>query len=210
MIAIIDYGVGNVGSILNMLRHVGVSAIITKDQLEIENASKLILPGVGAFDEGMTRLNNSGLTKILNQKVIDKATPILGVCLGMQMMTRGSEEGSQPGLNWINAHCIKFQFNQIEENRNLRVPHMGWNDVEIKKDEINLFPKIDKELQFYFAHSFHLVCEESIILGTTKYGYEFPVAFKRDNILGVQFHPEKSHQFGMNFLKAFATSKELI
>ena len=203
MIAIIDYGVGNVGSISNMLKYVGVPAIITKDHSEIEIASKLILPGVGAFDEGMRRLNESGLMEILNQKVLDRATPILGICLGMQMMTKGSEEGTMAGLNWIDAKCIKFKFDQVEENRNLRVPHMGWNDVEIRKDENNLFPKIDNEVQFYFAHSYHLVCEENIILATTKYGYEFPVAFKKGKIFGVQFHPEKSHQFGMNFLKAF-------
>lgn len=204
MIAIIDYGVGNVGSILNMLKYVGIPAIITNDHSEIEIASKLILPGVGAFDEGMRRLNESGLTEILNQKVLDRATPILGICLGMQMMTKGSEEGNMAGLNWIDANCIKFQFDQVEENRNLRIPHMGWNNVEIKMDENNLFPRIDNEVQFYFAHSYHLVCEEHIILATTKYGYEFPVAFKKGKIFGVQFHPEKSHKFGMNFLKAFA------
>ncbi len=204
MIAIIDYGVGNVGSILNMLKYVGVPATITKDPSEIEIASKLILPGVGAFDEGMKRLNESGLTGILNEKVIDRATPILGICLGMQMMTMGSEEGTMAGLNWIDAHCIRFQFDQHEEKTNLRVPHMGWNNLQIKKDENNLFPRIENELQFYFAHSYHLVCESNIILATAKYGYEFPVAFKKGKIFGVQFHPEKSHKFGMNFLKAFA------
>ena len=205
MVAIIDYGVGNVGSILNMLNHIGISAIITKDYSEIYNASKLILPGVGSFDQAITLFNKSGLRDLINDKVINQAIPILGICLGMQMMTKGSEEGKMPGLDWIDAKCIKFNFDK--DDKTLRIPHMGWNDTYPQNTANLLFPKIDGELQFYFAHSYHVICNKNIILATTKYGYEFPVAFKKDNILGVQFHPEKSHQFGMNFLKAFSNNQ---
>ena len=205
MIAIIDYGMGNVGSILNMMKYLGIQAIITNDHSEIENASKLILPGVGSFDHGMTLLNESGLRNLIDKKVINERVPVLGICLGMQMMTKGSEEGNIPGLNWIDAKCIKFKFDT--NDKNLRVPHMGWNEVYSQEGENLLFPMIDQELQFYFAHSYHLVCDNDIIIATTKYGYEFPVAFKKDNILGAQFHPEKSHQFGMNFFKSFNNIK---
>lgn len=202
MIAIINYGVGNVGSIFNMLNHIGVKSIVTKDPSEIKSASKLILPGVGAFDPGMTLLNNSGVRELLEERVTNEKTPVLGICLGMQMMSKGSEEGQLSGLGWIDAACQKFKLDTAHQS--LRIPHMGWNDVFSKYDENSLFPKIDEELQFYFAHSYHLVCDDSLVMATTIYGYEFPVAVKKDNIFGVQFHPEKSHKFGMNFLKAFA------
>lgn len=205
MTAIIDYGVGNVGSILNMMKHIGIPAIITKDHSEIKHASKLILPGVGSFDQGITLFNKSGLRELIDEKVIDQGIPILGICLGMQMMTQGSEEGQLDGLNWIDAKCVKFQFDK--NDKTLRIPHMGWNDVLARKPANLLFPMIDGELQFYFAHSYHVVCNDEITTATTKYGYEFSVAFRKDNILGVQFHPEKSHQFGMNFLKAFGNNQ---
>lgn len=204
MIAIIDYGVGNVGSIFNMLNHIGIKSTITKDLSEIKNASKIILPGVGAFDQGMTLLIKSGLRELLEEQVMNQKVPILGICLGMQMMTKGSEEGKLQGLNWIDASCIKFKLDKNDQS--LRIPHMGWNDAFLKKEEDPLFPKIDGELQFYFAHSYHIICNNDIVIATTNYGYEFPIAFKKDNILGVQFHPEKSHKFGMNFLEAFANN----
>ncbi len=203
MIGIIDYGVGNVGSILNILKHIGVDALLAKTPSDIEKATKLILPGVGSFDYGMTLLNESGLREVVDKKVISDGFPALGICLGMQMMTTGSEEGTLGGLNWINGNCIRFRF--AEDLRGIRIPHMGWNDVYLQKDKDLFFPKINDELQFYFAHSYHLVCSDEIVTATCKYGYEFPVAFRKDNIFGAQFHPEKSHQFGMNFLKAFAT-----
>jgi imidazole glycerol-phosphate synthase subunit HisH len=202
MIAIIDYGVGNVGSIFNMFNHLGISSIVSKDPSVIENASKLILPGVGSFDQGMTLLNGSGLRDLLDDKVLNQQTPILGICLGMQMMTKGSEEGILPGLNWVEGECLKFKF--ADSDKSLRIPHMGWNDVIPKNVENSSFQTINNELRFYFAHSYHLVCNEDIVTATASYGYEFPVAFKKNNISGAQFHPEKSHQFGMNFLKAFA------
>ena len=208
MIAIIDYGVGNLGSISNMMKHSGIEAIITKDPYQIANASKLVLPGVGSFDHGMNLLNASGLRGIIDKKVGTDQIPVLGICLGMQMMTKGSEEGNVPGLNWIDAECIKFKFDR--NDKSLRIPHMGWNDVYVQKDENLLFPMIDNELQFYFAHSYHLVCNHNITIATTTYGYEFAVAFKKDNLFGAQFHPEKSHQFGMNFLKAFSNYQNII
>lgn len=202
MIAIIDYGVGNVGSILNMLKHISVDAFLAKTPSDIEKATKLILPGVGSFDYGMTLLNESGLREVVDKKVIADNLPVLGICLGMQMMTRGSEEGTLSGLNWINGNCVRFKFN--ENLKNTRIPHIGWNDIFVQKDQDSFFPMINEELQFYFAHSYHLICNDEIVTATCNYGYEFPVAFHKDNIFGAQFHPEKSHQFGMNFLKAFA------
>lgn len=202
MIGIIDYGVGNVGSILNMLKHIGVDAILAKTPSDIEKATKLILPGVGSFDYGMILLNESGLREVVDKKVITEKLPVLGICLGMQMMTKGSEEGNLPGLNWIDGNCIRFRFD--DEQKSIRIPHMGWNDIYPQKANDYFFPMINDELQFYFAHSYHLVCNDEIITASCKYGYEFPVAFRKDNIFGAQFHPEKSHQFGMNFLKAFA------
>ncbi len=203
MIAIIDYGLGNVGSIYNMLRVIGAPAVITKDPAEITGASKLILPGVGSFDQAITLLNNSGLRGLLEEKVISGSTPILGICLGMQIMTRGSEEGSLPGLGWFDAHCIKFSF-KTPETSNLKIPHMGWNDIVPVNDPGNLFGSIDEELKFYFAHSYHLTDASQYEIASACYGYQFTVALKRGNILGVQFHPERSHMFGIHLFKAFA------
>lgn len=205
MTIIIKYGLGNVGSIYNMCKYIGSDVMISNSFDEIEKASSLILPGVGSFDQGMSLLEQNGLKQLLHFKVIEQKVPVLGICLGMQLMTKGSEEGNLPGLNWIDAKCIKFKFDK--NDKTLRIPHMGWNDIYVKKTESMLFPMIDDELQFYFAHSYHIVCNTDIIMATTRYGYEFPVAFKKDNILGVQFHPEKSHQFGMNFLKAFTNNQ---
>lgn len=202
MIAIIDYGLGNVGSILNMLNFIGIPGMITKDVSEIENASKLILPGVGSFDQAITLLNRSGLRELISHKVMTQLTPILGICLGMQIMTEKSEEGKMPGLGWIKACCQKFQFDS--NNNSLKIPHMGWNDIYPASNDLNYFAKIDDEMRFYFAHSYHLINAEKISIATTHYGYNFTVAIKQNNILGVQFHPEKSHMFGIQLFKSFA------
>lgn len=201
MVVIINYGMGNIGSISNMLKRVGAEAIVSSNPQEIKKAARLILPGVGAFNNGMDNLNNLGLTSVLNEKVIQQKTPILGICLGMQLMTKSSEEGSRPGLGWIDASTIRFKFGK--EKQNLKIPHMGWNTIKWKKESV-LFRDMFEEPRFYFVHSYHAVCnDEEDILATTNYGYDFVSAFQRDNIIGVQFHPEKSHKFGMQVLRNF-------
>lgn len=202
MIVIIDYGMGNLGSILNMLKKVGVrDAKISAYPKDIEQADKLILPGVGAFDTGMHHLRETGLIPLLNEKVLKAKTPTLGVCLGMQLMAKVSEEGELPGLGWFNAETIRFRFDSKQTG--LKVPHMGWNTVNIKQ-EGTLFKDMYPQARFYFVHSFHLVAYEvTNVLTTTEYGYEFVSAIQREHIMAAQFHPEKSHKFGMKLYKNF-------
>ncbi len=200
-IAIIDYGVGNPASVHNLLRKIGVETFVSSQPREIALAQKLILPGVGSFDYGMSQLKKLGLETMLNDTVMNKKTPILGICLGMQLMTEGSEEGNTPGLGWLAAETIKLRF---PDNEALRVPHMGWNLVRAKKEN-NLLDNSNPEVRFYFVHSYHVVCRnKSDVLLSTTYGVEFTSAFQSNNIIGVQFHPEKSHRFGYAFLKNFA------
>jgi len=201
VIVIIDYGMGNLGSIHNMLRKVNAEAIISADPKEIANADKLILPGVGAFDHAMANLNNLNLTPLLNEKVLIEKIPLLGVCLGMQLLTKRSEEGTMPGLNWIDAETVRFKF---ENNEKLKIPHMGWNTVEIKRND-SLFKNMGIEPRFYFVHSYYVKCyDQDNILTTTDYGGDFCSSVVKDDIRGVQFHPEKSHKFGMQLLRNFA------
>lgn len=202
MIVIVDYGMGNLGSILNMLKKIAVPAIISNKHDEIQNAEKLILPGVGAFDNGMKNLTDLGITEILNKKVLEQQTPVLGICLGMQLMAKDSEEGKYNGLGWFNASVIRFQFS--EHKPQLKIPHMGWNTVTPSR-ESNLIKDLPNESRFYFVHSFHYKNNEKRdILLTTNYGYEFTSAVCKKNIFGVQFHPEKSHKFGMAVLNNFS------
>lgn len=202
MIVIINYGLGNVGSIYNMLKYIGIPSKVSENLDDIKNATKLILPGVGAFDFGMKLLQEKDYIELLNKKVLEERVPIVGICLGMQLMFESSEEGVAKGLSWVQGNCIKFRDN-LEASKNLKVPHMGWNDIFLRK-KTDLFDLVDNELRFYFAHSYHLTCNENYILAESNYGYTFPVVIKKDNILGVQFHPEKSHIFGMNFFKSFS------
>lgn len=205
-ITIIDFGIGNPGSILNMLKHIGVPAHLTGVPSEILEAEKLILPGIGAFDPGMARLNERGLVDVLNQKVIKERTPILGVCLGLQLFTHGSEEGSRPGLGWLDAEVVRFNFGTENTDRmhRLRVPHMGWNEIQTQRPH-PLLKGLELESRFYFTHSYHVRCRESeLVLATTNYGFHFHSVVGRGNILGVQFHPEKSHRYGMQLLKNYA------
>jgi imidazole glycerol-phosphate synthase subunit HisH len=203
MIVIIDYDMGNVGSIANMIKKVGGDSIITRDKATIEAAEKLILPGVGAFDTGMQNIEKFGLLELLNWKVQEKKTPILGVCLGMQLLTESSEEGKLPGLSWIKAKTIKFPSDMTQNERRLTVPHMGWNDARIKKTD-KLFQNVTETPRFYFVHSYYVKCDnESDILCETDYGITFTSALNRDNIWGMQFHPEKSHKFGMRLYQCF-------
>lgn len=203
IVIVIDYGLGNLGSIVNMLRKVGAEVVISSDIATIKQADKLILPGVGAFDSGMRNLQDRGLIPVLNRKVLRDKTPILGLCLGAQLFTRRSEEGSLPGFGWLEADTIRFKFNQFQSN--LKIPHMGWNYVNIKqRGPLWTDFEHEEEIRYYFVHSFHLVCHDEVnILATTVYGYEFPSVIKKDNIIGTQFHPEKSHKYGMKLLKNF-------
>lgn len=201
MLVIIDCGMGNLGSVANMLKKVGAEAIISSNISDIEKAEKLILPGMGAFDYGMKKLGDLRLIPVLNHKVIERGTPILGICLGMQLFTNSSEEGSLPGLGWVNAETVRFRFDNIQGKN--RIPHMGWNTVKIVKRS-PLFDDFDSEPRFYFVHSYHVRCrDEDDILTETFYGYEFASSIWRGNIVGVQFHPEKSHKFGMKLLRNF-------
>jgi glutamine amidotransferase len=201
MICIVDYGLGNLGSIRNMLKKVGFPSVVSSSADEIRAAQKLILPGVGAFDAGMRNLNDSGLVPALEEKVLAGNTPILGICLGMQLMTKSSEEGQLPGLGWIDAHTRLFAF---PEGEKLPVPHMGWREVTAQKPDI-LTKDMDSDARFYFVHSYRVMCEDvSDELYSARYGIKFTAAFARGNIRGVQFHPEKSHKFGMALLRNFA------
>ena len=198
VITIIDYGIGNIGSLENMIRKAGGTSIVTSNPEDIKVAKKLILPGVGAFDNGMKNLNNLNLIEILNKKVLEEKIPILGVCLGIQLFTKSSEEGILPGLGWIDARTVKFNFS----NKNLKIPHMGWNSVNIKK-ESKLFKGLINP-EFYFVHSYHLVCnDEKDILATTNYGYDFISSIQKNNIFGLQFHPEKSLKSGLKIIENF-------
>lgn len=205
MIVIIDYGMGNLGSIFNMFRKIGAESTISSDPSIIKSAAKLILPGVGSFDNGMKNLKDQNLIEILGRKVFVDKTPILGICLGMQLLTRCSEEGTLPGLGWVDARTVRFDF---RENRdNLKVPHMGWNGVHLQKIS-PLYNEMFAEPRFYFVHSYHVVCNDPAdVLSKTRHGFDFTSSLQRGNIFGTQFHPEKSHKFGMKLLKNFAELK---
>jgi glutamine amidotransferase len=198
-IIIIDYNMGNPVSIKNMIKRIGYDAIITANANEIMSAKKCILPGVGAFDAAMNNLIQLDLTKILKLKILEEKIPVLGICLGMHLMTNRSEEGKEPGFGFIDAEVKKFSF----ESKSLKIPHMGWNLINIKKNN-KLLTDLPIEPRFYFVHSFYVHCNnEEHIITTTNYGNNFVSSFEKENIMGVQFHPEKSHKFGMQLLKNF-------
>jgi glutamine amidotransferase len=201
MITIIDYGMGNVGSILNMLKRIGVSARVSSNSDHIRSATKLILPGVGSFDSGMSNLANSGFRELLDEKVLVQRTPVLGLCLGMQLLGSRSEEGKLKGLGWIDAETVRFP--PSTKAAGLKIPHMGWNSVKTTASS-PLFASFAEPPRFYFVHSYHMVCSDpSDIAATVSHGLEVTAAISRDNVMGVQFHPEKSHTYGMQLLKAF-------
>ena len=203
MNVIIDYGIGNVGSIANMLRKINVKSVVTSDPLEIKKADRLILCGVGAFDDGMRKLESLGIVDVLKEKVLENNTPILGICLGMQLLTNGSEEGNKSGLGFINAYAKKLDFSTLTDNSRLRVPHMGWNEVELVKPS-PLFDNMYESPRFYFVHSYHVVLNDvQDELLRTNYGFSLTAAFEKNNIIGAQFHPEKSHKFGIRLYENF-------
>tara|TARA_Y100001958_G_C21243317_1_gene572054 strand:+ start:3409 stop:4026 length:618 start_codon:yes stop_codon:yes gene_type:complete len=199
MIIIIDYGMGNLGSIMNMFKYLNIDAEISNDIKHIKKASKLVLPGVGSFDAAMEKINTSGISKALNELSIEKKIPTLGICLGMQLLTNGSEEGSLPGLGWIDADTKAFP-----KNDKFKIPHVGWN---LAKPIINneITSDLEGKSRFYFVHSFYVdVKNDKNTLMKTSYGIDFDSGIFKDNIYGFQFHPEKSHKFGMQILKNFA------
>ncbi|MBS1659708.1 MAG: imidazole glycerol phosphate synthase subunit HisH [Bacteroidetes bacterium] len=204
MIAIVDYGVGNLASIMNMLKKAGVDAIVTSDPVLIESAAKLILPGVGAFDTCAGKLQESGLLPLLNKKVLEDKTPVLGVCVGMQLLLEGSEEGELPGLGWIKGRVVKFRPEMLPAG--YKIPHMGWTDVILSKPS-RLFEGMYEEPRFYFVHSYYAqpVNPEDILV-RADYGPPFTAGMENNNIMGVQFHPEKSHKFGMKLLSNFVNN----
>lgn len=200
-LVVVNSGIGNLGAIPNMLKRIGVDAVVTDDPVTIEGADKLILPGVGSFDAAARRFDELDLVPILNRKVLDERTPVLGLCLGMQLLGEGSEEGELPGLGWIRGRAVRFRFDGSDPS--LRIPHMGWNFVE----PVGATPLLDglgDHPRFYFAHSYHVaVTDADDAVGITHYGVDFPSVVARGNVYGAQFHPEKSHRFGLRFLQNF-------
>lgn len=201
MITIVDYGMGNLYSVKNMLKYLGYDSVVTGEAPQIEAADKLILPGVGNFGKAMEVIRQSGLLEVLNRKVLEDKTPILGICLGMQLLLGYSEEGDCAGLGWIPGEVKKFDLSGHPE---LKVPHMGWDYIE-KQKQSPLFAGLAGGERYYFVHSYYVSCQDrSDVAATTEYGISFDSVVQRENIYGTQFHPEKSHRFGMEILENFA------
>jgi glutamine amidotransferase len=201
MVTIVDYGVGNLASIKNMLKKAGTDSLISSEESDILNAEKLILPGIGAFDTCAEKLNNSGLVGSLNKRILEDKTPILGICVGLQLLLNGSEEGKLPGLGWIRGKVVRFDKNKL--NAAHKVPHMGWTETRLAKPS-RLFKGMYEEPRFYFVHSYYAEpADGRNVLAYAHYGYDFPAALEFENILGVQFHPEKSHKFGLKLMENF-------
>jgi len=208
MVVIVNYGVGNLFSVKNMIKKIGVKSEISSDPNVISQASRLILPGIGSFDNCMNLFNSSGLRQIITEKALVEKVPLLGICVGFQMLLEKSEEGKEMGLGWMNGKVVRFRRDIMG---GLKIPHMGWADVNETKPSA-LLGGLSKNPRFYFVHSYHVELQAvSDELLNAKYGYEFCAAAEHENIFGVQFHPEKSHRFGMELLKNFVTlSRDLI
>ncbi len=204
MIAIVDYGVGNLGSIKNMFKRAGFKAMPSSDPAVLGEAKKLILPGVGAFDAAMRKFRETGLVSVVGELVLEKKIPVLGLCVGLQLMTKGSEEGTAAGLGWFDAETVRFKFGA--EHAHLKIPHMGWNEIRVCREH-PLVDHLPADTRFYFVHSYHVVARETdAVLATTEYGVTIHSILGRGNIMGAQFHPEKSHKFGLQLLRNFAES----
>lgn len=205
MIKVLDYGMGNSASMLNIIGKIGGHAELCRKPEELKNASAIILPGVGAFDNGMENLEKTRLLDALERRVLEDKVPFLGVCLGMQLLFEQSEEGKQQkrGLGWLNGNVTRFEFSGPRLNKSKKIPHMGWNTVNPITAE-RLYTNLRDEARFYFVHSYHVNCfNQADVIATTHYGYTFTCSVKHKNIWGVQFHPEKSHRFGLQFFQNF-------
>ena len=202
MISIIDYGLGNLKALANIYKRLNINVEFIKTDEQLKSAKKIILPGVGAFDHAMDQLNRSGMREKLDELVLVKKVPVLGICVGMQMLANRSDEGKLKGLSWIDADIIKFDLNLI--NQKPQLPHMGWNDVNPIGNN-PLFHKLGTNSIFYFLHSYYFSCNNpNNEIAKSEYGLDFTCAVNDNNIFGVQFHPEKSHQYGIQLLKNFA------
>lgn len=202
MIGLINYGSGNIFAIANIYKSLNIPYLMSSDISELAKADKLVLPGVGAFDETMRLFQNLGIKDWLNETVLIKKTPIIGVCVGMQIMAKSSDEGNLPGFGWVDAEVKRFDESLLKQKPHL--PHLGWNSIELAKEN-PLFDGIDFDKGFYFLHTYYCQCSsESDVLSTTNYGKKFASSFNHENIFGVQFHPEKSHSNGLKIFKNFA------
>jgi glutamine amidotransferase len=202
MIVIIDYGMGNLRSVAKSLERLKINAITSSQAKDIRSAEKIILPGVGHFAQGMKNLAELGLIDLLNQKVLNEKTPFLGICLGMQLVTQHSDEGNCDGLGWMEAQTKSFKDQKLDPK--LKIPHMGWNNILVKQAHPFLNGQNSDDV-YYFVHSYYVQCQNAeSILATTTYGLEFASLIYHENILGTQFHPEKSHKQGLNLIKNFA------
>lgn len=202
MIGIIDYGLGNVRAFANIYASLDIAHRIVTQPADLQGITRAILPGVGAFDQAMQRLQRSGMRERLDELVLQRGLPVLGVCVGMQILAARSDEGHEAGLGWIDADVVRFR--APSDNPPLRVPHMGWNTVEVRRGG-GLFAQLDVGSEFYFLHSYLVRCgREDDVVALTSYGTQFACALSHGNIHGVQFHPEKSHQYGIQLLRNFA------
>jgi glutamine amidotransferase len=202
MIRIVDYGLGNVQAFVNTFKRLGIEAERARTSGDLEDADRLILPGVGAFDHAMELLNRSGMRPRLDEMVLARAVPVLGICVGMQMLAGGSDEGELPGLGWVPGRVRAFATHP--QSKDLPMPHMGWNDL-VAQPGHPLFADFEPEPRFYFLHSYYFDCDDKAdVAAVAEYGFRFACAISKDQIYGVQCHPEKSHHFGAQLLKNFA------
>ncbi len=203
MITLIDYGLGNIKAFANVYKNLNIPVSIARNSDQLLDTERLILPGVGSFDYAMQRLTDSGMRETLDHLVINKGIPVLGICVGMQMLAKSSEEGTSPGLGWIDGVVKRFDPSSFDYCA--CIPHMGWNDV-VPVGKSNLMLNLEQDARFYFLHSYYFHCFEAHdTIAASNYGIEFSSAVGHKNIYGVQFHPEKSHQWGMQLLRNFAT-----
>jgi glutamine amidotransferase len=203
MIVIVDYGMGNLQSIKHKFDRMDIPSVISSDPADNLTADKLILPGGGPFAAAMQNLYELGLVPILEKKVLEEKTPILGICLGMQLFSKRSEEGDADGLGWVDAETVRFDLRGIDPG--LKVPHMGWNTIHMVRQE-RILDNVEDNSRFYFVHSYHVKCNDPCdVLAMTSYGLDFTSMLRKDHIYGIQFHPEKSHNRGIRILKNFAS-----